>query len=290
MAVVSESPQETLRRHGLRPRKHLGQHFVCDQNILHRMAEAAELTPRDTVVEVGAGLGALTRVLAGHAGRVIAIEADAALLPLLREAVPPAAYPHVELVQADVRRLSPRTLGLTPGHYSVNLPYYVTSAILQHFLADEVPPRRMVVMVQREVAHRIVARPPHMSLLAVSVQFYAQPRVVMPVPAGAFVPRPRVDSAVLRLDVRPTPAVDVPPAMFFRVARAGFAQRRKQLRNALATGLHCPPSAIDAALTSAGIDGCRRAETLSLGEWGRLCAALFPADGRPRPLMPGSQE
>ena len=275
------SPQEMLRRHGLRPRKSLGQHFVCDRNILNRMVDTAELTPasRDVVVEVGAGLGTLTRVLAGRAGRVIAVETDAALLPLLREALPPTLYPNVELVHADVLRRAPRDLGLEPGGYSVvaNLPYYITSAVLRHFLADEAPPRRMVVMVQREVARRAVAQPPRMNLLAVSVQFYARPRIVMRVPAGAFFPRPDVDSAVLRLDVRPAPAVDAPPATFFRVARAGFGQRRKQLRNALAAELGRPQAEIAAALETGGIDGRRRAETLSLDEWGRLVAALFPA-------------
>jgi 16S rRNA (adenine1518-N6/adenine1519-N6)-dimethyltransferase len=244
------------------------------------MVDAAGLSPasRDVVVEVGAGLGTLTRVLAGRAGRVIAVETDAALLPLLREALPPASYPNVELVHADVLHLAPHNLDLEPGGYSVvaNLPYYITSAVLQHFLADEIPPRRMVVMVQREVAQRAVAQPPRMNLLAVSVQFYAQPRIVMRVPAGAFVPRPDVDSAVLRLDVRPAPVVNVPRATFFRVARAGFGQRRKQLRNALAAGLDRPGPEVDAALDAAGIDGRRRAETLSLTEWGSLCAALFP--------------
>jgi len=286
-------PLETLQRHGLRPRKSLGQHFVCDRNILDRMIDAAELPPGEAVVEVGAGLGTLTRLLAERAARatrVIAVEADAALLPLLREALPPADYPNVELVHADVLDLAPGDLGLEPGRYSVvaNLPYYITSAILQHFLADAVPPRRMVVMVQREVARRVVAQPPCMNLLAVSVQFYAQPHIVMRVPAGAFVPRPDVDSAVLRLDVRPAPALPLPPATFFRVARAGFAQRRKQLRNALAAGLGLPGPAVTAALQAAGIDPRRRAETLSLAEWGCLCATLFPDTSAPENPPPGT--
>ncbi len=281
MAIVNQAPISELRRHGLRPRKNLGQHFICDRHILQRMVEAAELPPQAVVVEVGAGLGSLTRVLAERAGRVIAVEADTSLRPLVQETLPPAVYPHVEWVWADVLSLAPGDWGLTAGGYSVvaNPPYYITSAILRHFLAHEVPPRRMVVMVQHEVARRIVARPPHMSLLAVSVQFYAEPQVVMRVPAGAFVPRPQVDAAVLRLDVRPVPAVDVPPATFFRLARAGFGQRRKQLRNALVAGLGRPAPTIDTALTTAGIDGRRRAETLSLEEWGRLSTALFGQTG-----------
>ncbi|MBU0491347.1 MAG: ribosomal RNA small subunit methyltransferase A [Chloroflexi bacterium] len=279
--MTGPSNRDILRQHGLRPRKSLGQHFIHDRNILERMADAAELAPGGLVVEVGAGLGGLTRVLAervGPTGHVLALETDDALVPLLREALPTTRYPQVEPVHVDVLSRSPGELGLEAGGYMVvaNLPYYITSAVLRHFLADEGRPRRMVLMVQREVAQRVVAEPPHMSLLAVSVQVYARPQVVLRVPAGAFVPRPAVDSAVLRLDVYPAPVITVPPAEFFAVVRAGFAQRRKQLRNALAAGLARPGPAIDAALAGAGIDGRRRAETLTLAEWDRLSAALTP--------------
>ena len=160
-----------------------------------------------------------------------------------------------------------------------DLPYYVTSAVLRHFLENEPRPRLLVVTVQREVAERIVARPPHMSLLAVSVQFYGQPRLVARIPAGAFYPPPKVDSAVVRIDVteQPTIVLDpgLDPADFFRVVRAGFGQKRKTLRNSLSAGLGVPPAQVEKALESADIDPKRRAETLSLPEWARLARYLM---------------
>jgi GT2 family glycosyltransferase len=170
-----------------------------------------------------------------------------------------------------------------------NLPYYITSAVLRHILEAKVRPTLAVVMVQKEVAERIVALPGGMSLLAVSVQFYAEPRIMDRVPAGAFRPQPKVDSAVLRLDIRPQPAVtDVPPETFFRVVRAGFSQKRKQLQNTLSAGLRLPKAVVRDALTRAGIDPTRRAETLSLDEWGALCRSWrgyggLPAQGPTHP-------
>lgn len=152
-----------------------------------------------------------------------------------------------------------------------NLPYYITSAVLRHLLEAAPPPTLAVVMVQWEVAQRICAQPGDLSLLAVSVQFYAQPRIVQRVPAAAFSPRPQVDSAILQLKVRPQPAVDVTPERFFTVVRAGFSQKRKQLHNSLAAGLRLEKATVQPWLVAAGIDPARRAETLSLAEWGTLC-------------------
>jgi 16S rRNA (adenine1518-N6/adenine1519-N6)-dimethyltransferase len=156
-----------------------------------------------------------------------------------------------------------------------NLPYYITSAVLRHLLEAEFPPHLLVVTVQREVAERICAEPPKMSLLAVSVRFYAEPELLQRIPAGAFTPRPKVDSAVLRLRVRPEPAVVVEDvARFFRIVRAGFGQRRKQLRNGLAHGLGLPRDEVTTALEQAGVDPRRRAETLTLAEWGQVYGRL----------------
>jgi 16S rRNA (adenine1518-N6/adenine1519-N6)-dimethyltransferase len=163
------------------------------------------------------------------------------------------------------------------GHYKVvaNLPYYITSAVLRHLLEAMLPPRLLVLTVQREVADRICAQPPNMSLLAVSVQFYARPEQLQRIPAGAFTPRPKVDSSVLRLRVRPQPAVTVDDrSRFFRIVRAGFGQRRKQLRNGLAHGLGLPRDRVSAALEAAHIDPRRRAETLSLEEWEQVYRRL----------------
>lgn len=267
-----------LRAHGFAPRKRLGQNFLTDPAVLGRIAAAADLSPGDLVVEVGAGTGTLTRPLAEQAGRVVALELDDGLVGVLREQL--AGLANVEIVHGDVLRFSTADL---PHHgFKVvgNLPYYITSAVLRHFLENEPRPSLMVVTVQREVAERLVARPGEMNLLAVSVQFYGRPRIVARIPAGAFYPSPKVDSAVVCVDVGERPEVvlpeGLPEAVFFRVARAGFGQKRKTLRNSLRGGLGLPAAQVEAALAEAGIDPRRRAETLSLDEWAGAAGKLFP--------------
>jgi 16S rRNA (adenine1518-N6/adenine1519-N6)-dimethyltransferase len=273
---------ELLRKYGLRPRKGLGQNFLADPNILWKIVEAAELSPEDTVLEIGPGLGTLTRLLAQTAGQVIAVELDAGMMGLLREEL--AHLPNLQLVQGDILQLDPaalvrRTVEGRPAPASyvavANLPYYITSAAIRHLLEAPPPPRRLVLTVQHEVARRIVAGPGDMSLLAVSVQFYGRPRIVAKIPAGAFIPPPKVDSAVIRVDTWESPPVDVPDGqIFFRVVRAGFGQKRKQLKNALAAGLNLPPAEVVDTLVRAGVDPRRRAQTLSLAEWAALACEL----------------
>jgi 16S rRNA (adenine1518-N6/adenine1519-N6)-dimethyltransferase len=288
------STHALLREHGLRPRKSLGQHFLTSEGHLQRIATAANLTPEDVVLEIGPGLGSLTRHLADRAGQVVAVELDAQLIPALHDAL--ADRSNVIIIHGDILQIQPsdllqQILGTQPGpsshpspgdlekrerqpgRYKVvaNLPFYITSAVLRHLLETPVPPQLMVLTVQREVGERLCAVPPNMSLLAVSVQFYAEPELVARIPAGAFHPPPKVDSAVVRLWVRSKPAVAVDDVEgFFRVVRAGFGQRRKQLRNALAHGLHLNTQQLAEALLRAGVDARRRAETLTLEEWGQL--------------------
>jgi 16S rRNA (adenine1518-N6/adenine1519-N6)-dimethyltransferase len=269
------------------PKRSLGQNFLRDETYLDRIVVAAELISTDTVLEIGPGMGVLTRRLAAEAGRVIAVELDDRLIDLLQKEF--ATQPHVSVVHGDILELDPVQLVddrqvdnqksriQNPKSYKVvaNLPYYITSAVLRHVLEASVRPTLAIVMVQKEVAERICAAPGDLSLLAVSVQFYAEPRIVDYVPAAAFHPRPKVDSAVLRLDIRPQPAVaDVVPEAFFRIVRAGFSQKRKQLLNTLSAGLHLPKPEAAAALNAADIDPKRRAETLSLEEWGALTRRL----------------
>ena len=281
------SPFELVRRHNLNLKKSLGQNLLIDASHLTRIADAADLEKTDNVLEIGPGLGALTHHLADRAGRVVAVELDQRLIPILRAEF--AGRPHVSFVHGDILELSPPKLiraqlsdqvgsDSTGESYKVvaNLPYYITSAVLRHVLESLPPPTLAVLLVQQEVAQRMVAKPGAMSLLAVSVQFYASPRALHRIPSGAFLPRPKVDSRVVRLDVRPQPAVsDVEPALFFNTVRAGFGQRRKQLRNSLSAGLSCTKEQADLWLTASGIDPRRRAETLSLQEWGMLAKAVY---------------
>ena len=260
-----------LQRYSIHPNKRLGQNFLIDEMGLAKVTAAAELGPADTVLEIGAGLGSLTRHLAAAAQRVVAVELDGALLPALEYTL--HGLDNVEIIRADILRLDlARSAGLAPGFKVVaNIPYYITSAVIRHLLEAPVRPSCVVLTVQREVAERIIAKPNDMNLLAVSVQFYSEPRRVARLPAGAFYPRPQVDSEVVRLDVRDQPAVAVADVEhFFQVVKAGFSQKRKQLRNALSGGMHLDQAQTDRVLEAAGVAPQRRAETLTLAEWGAL--------------------
>lgn len=261
---------DLLRRYGLRPDKSLGQNFLIDEAALRRVVAAAGIEAGEDVLEIGPGLGGLTRHLAGTARQVVAVELDANLLPPLRAVL--AAQPNVRLICGDILALDLGELMISPGYLAVaNIPYYITSALIRHLLEARLRPSRLVLTVQREVAERITAAPGEMSLLALSVQLYGRPRIVAHIPAGSFYPPPKVDSAVIRTDLYPAPPISaalIPD--FFRLAKAGFSQKRKTLRNALAAGLACAPAQAEQLLWAAGIDQRRRAETLSLEEWGQL--------------------
>ena len=270
-----------LRRFRLHPKKGLGQNFLVDEQALAKVTAAAELTPLDTVLEIGPCLGSLTRHLADAARRVVAVEIDEELLPALAHTL--QSYENVEILGADILKVDlARQVAPPPGYKVVaNIPYYITSALVRYLLEAPARPARMVLTVQQAVAERMVAQPDDMSLLAVSVQFYSQPRIVARLPAGAFYPRPEVDSAVVQLEVFPSPPVAVDDVShFFRVVKAGFSQKRKQLRNSLSGGLRLPNPQVDALLAQVGISPQRRAETLSLAEWGAVAraAAALPSD------------
>ena len=314
-------PKHLLERYQIEPKKSLGQNFLHDEGLLAKIAAAAELSPDDEVLEVGPGLGALTQQLCRLARRVVAVELDQRLLPALHREL--AACGNIEIVHGDILALDPADWFAAPYAVVANVPYYITAAILRHLLESRPRPRRLVLTVQREVADRLTAKPPDMSLLAVSVQYYGKVRLVSAVKAGAFWPRPEVDSAVVRIDVderhlsaageqgsgetgawatagdrpptadrRPPPSAESassdagggdadpppvtrhsPPEDFFRVVRAGFSEKRKQLKNNLRS-LGLDDAAIGAALERAGIDGRRRAETLAVAEWERLSQCL----------------
>jgi len=262
-----------LRQSDLRARKGLGQHFLIDGGVLETVIAAAELDSDDLVVEVGPGLGILTRELAQRAGGVVAIELDDKLAALLEKTL--ASFNNVTIVNGDVLKIEPK--GLVKGrNYKVvaNLPYYITSPALRHFLEAEAKPQTMVVMVQKEVAEAIAAKPGDMSLLSVGIQFYGEPKIITSVPAESFYPAPEVSSAILKINVYPKPVVDVDEKGFFDTVRAGFAAPRKQLANSLAKGLGWEKSAVLPFLQKARVYPQRRAETLSIAEWAELWRVL----------------
>lgn len=276
-------PLQILKRHNIRPSKGLGQNFLISERAFDCILEAAELTPSDVVLEVGPGIGSLTRRLADRAGRVVAIELDRKMLAVLAETL--AGRENVHLVEGDFLQLDPvATLrgAMSSGEDAplsyklvANLPYYITSAALRHALTASVRPERLVVMVQRDVAQRVVAADGKMSLLSVSVQVFGAPEIVCTVPAGAFVPRPKVDSAVLKVVLHERPRVPEGDLdAFFAVVRAGFREKRKQLHNSLTHNLPQGREDVVAAMRGAEIDPTRRAETLSIDEWRRLVAAF----------------
>jgi 16S rRNA (adenine1518-N6/adenine1519-N6)-dimethyltransferase len=261
---------ELLRRYRLRPDRKLGQHFLVDPVALDRVVSAASLQGHETVLEIGAGLGALTVRLAERAREVFAVEYDRRLMPALREVV--GTNPRVQLVSADILEVNlADLLGARPYGVVANIPYQITSLLLRRLLERQPVPDRLVLTVQREVAERVASGPGEMSLLALGVQMYGVPTVVGRVPSASFLPPPDVDSAILRVDLHPRPVVPtqlVSPV--FRLARAGFAQKRKKLRNALAAGLALKPAEVEPRLRAAGIDPSARAETLGLADWQRL--------------------
>lgn len=269
--------KKLLRRAGVRVRKRLGQHFLIDEEILDAILSAADLSTDDTVIEVGPGLGVLTRELADRAGWVIAIELDDKLASALETNLAPLE--NVVIVNEDVLGTDPRILlqsraafpaSLHPYKVVANLPYYITSPVLRHFLEAPVKPTKMIIMVQKEVAEAIVAGPGQRSLLSISVQFYGRPAIIEHVPATAFYPAPEVDSAILKIDVYSRPAVDVDEEGFFRLVKAGFTATRKQAVNSFMKGLGLPRDRVLELLGQAEIDPERRAETFTLEEWARL--------------------
>ncbi|MGD8192549.1 16S rRNA (adenine(1518)-N(6)/adenine(1519)-N(6))-dimethyltransferase RsmA [Brevibacillus ginsengisoli] len=275
--------KQILEKYGFSFKKSLGQNFLVDTNILHNIVDAARLSKKTAVIEIGPGIGALTEQLCRAAGKVIAIEIDQRLLPILADTLSP--YDNVEVVHGDVLKLNLNQLieeklrDYDEISVVANLPYYVTSPILMKLLEEQLRLKHIVVMIQKEVADRIAAKPGNKDYgsLSVAAQFYAEAEVAMIVPASVFVPKPNVDSAVLKLSIRQEPAVVVrDERLFFRLVRASFGQRRKTLLNNLMSNFAGKEQkdVILQALESVGIDPSRRGETLSIEEFGKLSNAF----------------
>lgn len=267
------TPKQLLTAHHIDARKSLGQNFLSDPGALDKIVAVAEIQPGDSVLEIGPGTGVLTERLAQVASRVVAVELDQRLRPVLDAQL--ASFKNVEVIYQDILTVNiPQVMGA--GGYVVvaNVPYYITSAIFRQLLEPSVRPRRTVLTIQQEVAERIIATPPDMNVLAVSVQYYGKPQIVGYLKAGAFWPRPDVDSAIIRVDTYDTPQTHIPDEKrFFRIVRSGFGQKRKQLKNSLSGGMALPGDVVEAWLRQAGIDPTRRAETLTLSEWAALAQA-----------------
>ncbi len=268
--IQTISPQRLLAKYHLKPHKGLGQNFLSDDTVLSGIADAAGIPENASVLEIGPGLGSLTRHLAERAKRVVAVELDKDLIPVLRREL--ADSGNIEIIEGDILEFMPDAY-FPDGEYYVaaNIPYYITSAVIRHLLEGKARPKRLALTVQKEVAERICAAPGKLSLLALSVQVYGKADMPMIIPASAFYPEPKVDSAVVRIELYDSPLIDADSMdAFFALAKAGFGQKRKTLRNALSSNLHIAATETEARLREAEIDPMRRAETLSITEWKKL--------------------
>jgi 16S rRNA (adenine1518-N6/adenine1519-N6)-dimethyltransferase len=265
---------ELLKRFHLSPQKSLGQNFLADHNALLKIVRDAGINGDDQVLEIGAGLGNLTRVLAMHAREVVAVEIDDHLFPVLREVT--QEFQNVNLVKGDILKIPMRDLFSENGYKVVaNIPYYITSAVVRHLLEAEVRPEKIVLTMQREVAERIINKNSKMSLLSLSVQIYGEAHIIHHIPANCFIPAPKVDSSVLVIDVYPKPKLSVPEIrVLFRLAHAAFNQKRKMMRSSLRSILAGDQNRIAGILDRASIDPQSRPEVLTLGDWIRLTSVV----------------
>ena len=296
--------KELLSKYKAQPSKRLGQNFLIDKNVLDKIIKTADLKPNDTVLEVGPGIGTLTQELAKSAGKVIAVEKDKKMCEILNSeilnktlnnscakngTIVPflAQLNNIEIIHGDILKLNPKRYTLNPNYKVVaNIPYYLTSPIIRKFLESDNPPTEIILMVQKEVGQRICAKPPspphqsfkktsgvgaRMSLLAVSVQFYAEAKIISYVSKNCFWPSPKVDSAIIKIIpgglTSRKAGGQTSPDLFFRIVKAGFSQPRKQLGNNLSKVLKIDRKKIDDWLAKNNIKPTQRAETLSIDDW-----------------------
>ena len=265
-----------LNQLGIKPKKSLGQNFLINEGVYHKIVATLELGPNDTVVEVWPGLGTLTQYLATSGAKIIAVEKDHQLVEHLKTKF--ANEKRVKIIEEDILKFNPANYQLQTTHYKLvgNIPYYLTSHLLRTVFEKWPQPELIVLMLQKEVAQRICAKPPEMSLLAVSIQYYAQPKIISYVSHGSFYPPPEVDSAIIKLDPKYKILNTKNDQEFFKIVKAGFAGKRKQLGNNLSRGLNLEKNLVEEKLKLIGIDPKRRAETLTLLEWQNIATTLLP--------------
>lgn len=272
-----------LARHGFRFSHSMGQNFIVDPSVCPRMAELCGADKNSGVLEIGPGIGVLTRELARRAGKVAAVELDRRLEPVLRETL--ADCPNAEIVWGDAMKLDLAALirekfAGRDAYLCANLPYYITSPLVMRALEEHLPVRSVTVMVQKEAAARLCAEPGTRECGAVSaaVRYYSEPEILFSVPRTSFLPQPEVDSAVLRLRILPAPPVSAPAKAFFSVVRAAFSMRRKTAVNAVSAGLDLPKERTEKAFREAGIQPSARAERITMQEFSALAERLFGKD------------
>ncbi len=275
MSSSDASPRLRLTQLGLNPKRSLGQHFLHDRAIVQRICDVANLPSDAFVVEIGPGLGILTEALSDRVSEVIAIEKDEFLAEALAKVVPE----NVEVVNVDALQFDPEQLGERAYHLVANLPYNVATAILRRFLDSRRRPVNCTIMLQREVAERMIVRPPDMGILAVAMQFHGTPKIAFRVGRGAFTPPPRIVSSVIHIEVfRKPPLPQEQFAAFFDLVRAGFGNRRKQLKNSLEANAGLDAATISGAFTRAVIPDQARAQELDVDDWLKLYEALNPVN------------
>jgi len=261
------SLKEILRKYRAFPIKRLGQNFLIDKNVLKKIVDAAELSKKDVVLEVGPGIGNLTIELAKRAKKVIAVEKDKRMVEILKERLKEERIENVETFNEDILKFLPSFKPKTSYKVVANIPYYLTSRLIRNLLEIKRKPKLIVLMVQKEVAQRICAKPPKMNLLAVSVQFYAKPEIVSFVSKNSFWPRPEVDSAIIKITPKKTQSKSNFCNLFFKIVKAGFSQPRKQLVNNLSKRLKIEKEKVKNWLLESGIQPTQRAETLTIENW-----------------------
>ena len=264
--------KKLLKKYNLRPSRRLGQNFLVDEKVLRKIIEAAELSKNDIVLEVGPGIGNLTVELAKSVKKVIAVEKDQDLVRILKELLDCWKVRNVRIVEGDIRKIENCKLKIENCYKVVaNLPYYLTSPLIRKFLEASNAPKEMILMVQKEVAQRICAKPPKMSILAVSVQFYAKPEIISFVSKKSFWPQPKVDSAIIK--IKPLINADkrlINADLFLKTVKTGFSQPRKQLANNLSNGLKMDKGKVKNWLLKNNIQPTQRAETLTIEDWLKL--------------------
>lgn len=269
MTISRASTIKIIKSQGIALDKRLGQNFLVEESYIEKIIKTATIKDNETILEIGAGIGNLTSKIAEFASRIVSVEIDQRLIPVFLQVT--SEFTNVEIIQGDILTLD--LMKLISGEYKViaNIPYYISTAVTRFLTESNNPPGNMILTLQKEVAERMCQKPGNFSLLALSVQIFGEPKIALYIPAGAFYPKPEVDSAVIRIDRHLNPVVpDNILPLLFRLARAGFSQKRKTLRNSLAGGMHWNTDLTQELLLKAGIEPIRRAEELGIDEWVRL--------------------